>query len=132
VPSVDRLRDANRYDLKLANGIPITFRLPFMEELVIDRLLPLSLLDDIRRRLAEGGTETEAQATAQESMEERLTDYETDFAAKQRVVARMIVSIDGEEAHLTPEETLEIPSEDFRKLVSIAIRQEPPRAEGEA
>jgi hypothetical protein len=131
--AVERLRAANRYEMKLANGIPITFRLPFMEELVVARLLPLTLLDELQRRLKEGGTEVEAESTAERAMEERLGDYETEFAAKQRVVALMIDSIDGEEVHLTAEQTLEIPSENFRQLVSIAIRQEPPgRAEGEA
>lgn len=117
--------------MKLDNGIPITYRLPFMEELVVARLLPLSLLDELRKRMTEGGTATEAESTAERAMEERLTEYETDFEAKQRVVALMVTEVDGEPATLSPAETLELPVENFRRLVSIAIRQEPARAEGE-
>jgi hypothetical protein len=127
---IDRLKDANRYEMKLENGIPITYRLPFMEELVVARLLPLTLLDELRKRMTEGGTTVEAESTAERAMEERLTDYESDFEAKQRVVALMVTEIDGEPAELTPEDTIEIPVENFRQLVSIAMRQEPAKARG--
>lgn len=127
--ALERLRAANRYEMKLDNGIPLTYRLPFMEELVVARLLPLTLLDQLRRRMQQGGTETEAESVAEESMEQRLTDYEADFEAKQRVVALMVVSIDGEAVSLQPEDTREIPVENFRQLVATAIRQEVPTSD---
>ena len=129
--AVDRLRDANRYELKLANGIPITYRLPFMEELVIVGILPLSLLDELRKRMEDGGTQAEAESIAEETMGERLANFERDYAAKQRLVAIMIESIDGEAVSMAPEETQEIPPEDFHQLVGAAMSRTPVRAEGE-
>lgn len=124
--ALQRLRAANRYDMKLENGIPITYRLPLMEELLITRLLPLSIVGDIQKRLAGGLSEDEAEAVVQDTMEEQLADYERDFEAKQATVARMIDTIDGEPVTLEPKDTLELPQENFRRLVRIAVRQEPP------
>lgn len=131
--AVERLRAANRYEMKLANGIPITYRLPYMQELVIAGLLPLTLLDELRKRLEAGGTETEAESVAEQALSERLSDFGTEFEAKQRVVSLMVDSVDGEAAELTPEETLEIPPEDFSALITAAMSRTPVgRAEGEA
>lgn len=134
--AIDRLRDANRYPMKLANGIPITFRLPYLEELIVAGVLPLSILDEVRKRVKprEGATETEVEAIVAEAeadVAQRLAEYDADFGAKQRLVAMMVTEIDGEPVEMAPADTRELPPENFRELVGIAIRQEPPRAEGE-
>lgn len=128
---VDRLREANRFELKLSNGVTITYRMPQMRELVIARLLPLDLLDQLQRRLADGGTEVEAVSVAEETMQQRLADYETDYEAQQRVVALMVQSVDGEPVQMQPSDTLEIPQEDFSALIQAAMSRTPVRAEGE-
>jgi hypothetical protein len=57
-----RLQDANRYDMKLSNGVLLGYRLPQMREMVMARLLPLAALDAAKAQLEEGASAEEAGA----------------------------------------------------------------------
>jgi hypothetical protein len=130
---MSRLSDANRYDMKLENGVLLGYRLPQMRELVVARLLPLAVVDAAAKAMKEGATEQEASEAAVGSLEERLREYGDDYEAQQRVVAAMVLDIDNEPVVLTPDETRDIPQQDFNELVAIALRAKPPGgAEGEA
>src|SRR5947208_1752206 len=111
--ALERLRDANHHELKLENGLLLEYRLPQMRELVIAGLISFQTLDQIAERLKAGGTETEALSVAEESMQERLADYEANYEKQQRVVAAMVVAIDNEPVQLSPEDTRDIPQGDF-------------------
>ena len=123
---LERLHAANRFDMKLENGLVLEYRLPQMRELVVAGLISFQKLDQIAARLAAGGTETEALSVAEESMQERLADYEANYEKQQRVVASMVVAIDNEPVELTPTDTRDIPQGDFNRLVAIALRATPP------
>jgi hypothetical protein len=129
----EKLHQSNRYDMKLDNGQLLTYRLPQMKELVAAGLLALPTMDLIAARLRDGATQVEAEAIAEQSLEERLVSYGEDYERQQRVVARMVIALDGESVTLAPSETLDIPDDNFNRLVLIAIRARPPGDdEGEA
>jgi hypothetical protein len=128
-----RLTDANRYEMKCENGVLLGYRLPQMRELVIARLLPLAVLDAAQAALDTGASPEQAATVVDESIEERLRAYGDDYEAQQRVVSLMILDIDNEPITLIPEETRDIPEQNFMELIAIALRAKPPGgAEGEA
>lgn len=128
----ERLANANRFELKLENGLLLEYRLPQMRELVIAGLISFQTLDQIAERLKAGGTDVEAVSIAEESMQERLADYEANYEKQQRVIASMVVAIDNEPVQLSPLDTRDIPQDDFNRLVAIALRAKSPGdAQGE-
>jgi hypothetical protein len=128
-----RLTDANRYEMKCENGVLLGYRLPQMREMVMARLLPLATLDAAKAQLDGGATPEQAGTAVVANIEERLREYGDDYEAMKRGVSLMVVEIDHEPTTLTPEETRDIPEEDFMELVAIALRAKPPGgAEGEA
>lgn len=130
---MSRLSDANRYDMKLENGVLLGYRLPQMRELVIARLLPLAALDAAKKELDGGASEEEAGRAVVQNIEERLREYGDDYEAMQRCVSLMVLEVDHEPITLTPEETRDIPEANFMELCAIAVRAKPPGgAEGEA
>lgn len=133
--ALERLRSSNRFDMKLENGIKLTYRLPQMAEFVLAGLVPMDVVEEVGKKLNEGSTPAEVADVVELRMQDKLLDMKKNREIQMKLIAMMVVALDDEnvEGEFSDRDTLDIPDANFAELLEIGMRLKPPGgAEGEA
>lgn len=109
------LRSKNRFEEVMPSGLTFTIRLPRLRDCIIAGQVPIPVLKNL---ITPNGDAPEP------------TPDETAHMARfqDEIVLHSVVAIDGEPVKLTSDDLPDIRTEDYNRIVELALRESSPKA----
>ena len=106
---IERLRQANRHDVTLPSGLPVTIRLPRILDCILAGDIPVGVLAELDDEAKQAAT---------------LEQMRANKAFNDRLVCAAVVAIEGEDVSLEPSDLADVfmDEADIAEIVAYASR----------
>ena len=111
---LELLRSRNRFEEELPSGLNVTLRLPRIRDCIVAGHVPLPIITALVERASQNGDAPAASPEEAEHMA-RFQD---------EIVLRSVVAIEGQPVQLTHADLLDLRTEDYDRIVELALREQ--------